>query len=240
MKFSALLGFVIFSVIVSFNSMAASTDPVVVPVSYKNLYVPNGFDSNDSVQLVADGVFPSACYKIAPPRVWVEDKRRVISIEPRAYMYSGECAQVLIPFQQTIEVGIVSNPGRYDITDGEGKIIGNIDIKPATTSLEDDYLYAPIHRATVDKTNGSYKLTLKIEFSQSCMKMKDVLVTKDSNVIVVQPIAELVSGACKIGYFPVTKVVDLGVLDKNKRYLIHVRSSGSQALNQLIVNEKDQ
>jgi hypothetical protein len=239
MKFTALIVYMSLNLLTAFNAQAAVTDPVVVPVSYKNIYVPNGFDTNDSVQLVADGIFSNACYKIAQPRVWVEDKKRVINIEPRAYQYSGACAMVLIPFQQTIEVGIISSPGRYDITDGDGKVIGNIDIKPATSSLEDDFLYAPVHKVTSNEANGSHNLTIKIEFSQSCMKMKEVKVTQSENVIVVQPIARIIPGPCAMGYFPVTETVDLGPLDKNKRFLIHVRSSGSQALNEIIINESN-
>ena len=212
--------------------------PIIRNVAYKNLYVPNGFDSNDTVQFVADGIFPNACYKIAQPRVWVEDKKKVINVEARAYFYNGLCASVLIPFQQVIHVGIIRTPGKYDIMDGEGQIVGSVDIKPATSSLEDDFLYAPVHKINVvQNENGNHKVELKIEFNQSCMKMKEVKVSYEPNVVVVQPIAQILSEKeCAVGYYPETVEVELKGLEKDKRYLIHVRSSGSQALNEILVN----
>lgn len=230
----------LFSVLFSMSSAYASApihEPKIVNVSYKNMYVPNGFDSNDAVQFVADGIFPNACYKIHQPRVWVEEKKKVINIEPKAYFYNGLCASVLIPFQQVINVGIIRTPGRYDIVDGNGKVVSSVDIKPATSSLEDDFLYAPVHKIYVEDVQGQKVLTLKIEFNQSCMKMKETRLTLEPHVVVVQPIAEVVPGPCVIGYFPVTETVELKGLDANKRYLVHVRTSGSQALNEILVVE---
>ncbi len=228
---------ILFTSLLSLSSFADDImSPQVVPVAYKNIYVPGGFDSNDSVQFAADGVFSSACYKIAPPSVAVDEAKKIITVQAQAYLYGGLCAMVLIPFQQVVQVGIVATPGHYNIVDDAGQVIGSIDIKPATTALEDDYLYAPVQKMSVSQVGGENKLTLKMEFTDNCMKIKEVKVLKEPNVFVIQPIVEMSTGAaCAQGYFPWTEEVDLGPLQK-KRYLIHVRTSGSQALNEILVN----
>lgn len=215
---------------------AQDLHPQIVKVPYQHLYVPQGFDSNDSVQFAAEGMFPNACYKVAGADVAVDEEAKTIRLEGRAFFYQGLCATVIIPFQQVISVGIVRTPGLYKIIDGAGVVLGEINIAQASSALEDDYLYAPVQKIFVEEGNDPI-LNLRVEFTNSCMRLKEVKVEREPDVIVILPIAEYIPQpeGCKEGYFPILEKVVLDSLE-NKRYLIHVRTTGSQALNEILVN----
>jgi len=43
-------------------SSAVFAQPVIISAPVEHLYVPTGFDSNDSVEVIVTGNFPNACY----------------------------------------------------------------------------------------------------------------------------------------------------------------------------------
>ncbi len=85
-----------------------NVDPVVRrPAIFQKIYVPSGFDSNDHVQIVGEGMFRNTCYRPAPSSVRVVEATKTIYIGPIAYEYAGLCLQVVLPFERTIDVGIL-------------------------------------------------------------------------------------------------------------------------------------
>jgi len=227
---------IIISNLVGFAALASDPTPQVVPASYKNLYSPKGFDTNDNVQLTAEGTFASSCFKIAPPKITVSETNKIITLDAQAYKYSGMCMQLMIPFQQVIDLGIVKTAGLYKLQTADGRALGEVDIVKARTTQADDFLYAPVQR--VSFTDGpTNQIQLRMELSQSCLKVAEIKIDKQEHVIVLQPILKLEHRfGCAMGYYPVTQTVELGSM-KPGRYLIHVRSSGSQAVNQIIAVE---
>ncbi|MEZ4871449.1 MAG: hypothetical protein R2827_04215 [Bdellovibrionales bacterium] len=103
----------------------------------------------------------------------------------------------------------------------------------------DDFLYAPISGASYDK--NTKMLTLKGNFSNSCLEMKNILVRRPAgsgnNVIEVLPEAVLKhESICtpELGEFPHSQNVSLENMGEG-RVLVHVRSLNGQAIN-VIVN----
>jgi len=235
MKSKLLLIFL--SLFISINVMAGvgGPKPILVPSKFNKLYVPEGFDSNDNVQIVAEGYSPNNCYRYAFTKVEVDHRTRKISLASSSFKYGGDCLDVTIPYDRVLDLGILSE-GTYSVIQTyDNKIIGEIHIG-ATEKLEaDDYLYAPITQAYFKVGRCSNKVLLTGNFPLSCMKLKEVRTNVQPEVFVLQPIVELdKSVACKEGQFPFEKSVKADGLESKKRYLLHVRSVNGKAINSLV------
>lgn len=218
----------------------AEFEPTVVQAGYHTGYIPEGFDTNDNIQVVGEGMFPNTCYKPATPKVDVNHDLRTITIQPQAYQYGGFCLQVLLPWDQEINLGLLK-AGRYQIVqkglNGAAQGIGEVNVRTATNATADDFLYAPITQAYYEKKGDKNLIKLTGVFSNSCMKVVDVMVSVQSKVIVVQPISELqeptATRKCEEGYFPFERQVELRHVNAG-RYLLHVRSLNAKTVNNLI------
>lgn len=206
--------------------------PTQEAVTFSKIYVPVGFDSNDHVQFVGEGMFSNTCYRPANVTVAVDNATKTIKVGPVAYKYNGLCLQVILPFDRTVDVGVIPS-GTWQVVQADNKQIGQIKVAPSLTADPDDYLYAPISQAYVHETNGKEELMLNGSFPNTCMTMQEVKFDVQNDVIVVQPIAQMAKGACTGPAVPFTQVVELGSI-KAGRYLLHVRSINAQAINTMI------
>src|SRR4051812_16291397 len=113
-----------FSLINSTGVANAATAPQLVPIEIQSAYLPAGFDSNDKVQVVVDGWFPNSCYKVGPYKLTVDPSNHRVMVQQFAYKYSGICLEVMTPFYQVIDVGLL-NSSVYNVTDGtSGRVLG--------------------------------------------------------------------------------------------------------------------
>lgn len=212
----------------------AQPEPVKVPATYNKLYVPNGFDSNDHVQVVGEGLFRNSCYRPADTKVKVDQDRRQIFVGPAAYEYSGFCLQVVLPFDRVLDIGILK-PGAYEFVQiSDGAKLGSIQVRKATSDMADDYIYAPISQAFFRQKGLKSEIYLTGDFPNSCMALDEVRVDVQKDVIVVLPIAKYGSNVdCQDGKFHFEKMVQVDLI-KPGRYLLHVRSMNSNAVNTLV------
>lgn len=205
-------------------------------VGFHTGYIPNGFDTNDTAQIVGEGLFSNGCYRPAGVDFSVDHVKKEITLNPKAYHYDGVCIQVLVPYSQVVDVGILK-AGKYTVKQGDQKNLGELNVKLATNSSPDDYLYAPISQAYVTSSKGEVQVKISGEFTNSCMSLVQVLTEVQPRVIVVLPIAELVDGPlCAQGMFPFEKTITLKNV-KPERYLLHVRSLNAKAINNLVTIE---
>lgn len=216
---------------------AQAANPIVVPSSFSVGYMPNGFDDNDQVQFAAEGTLYDSCHKpAAKPKIDVDLSARRIHVTPQALRYAGPCLDVVTPYSQVIDVGILP-PGNYAVSAGASRrVIGQLPVTMATSAAPDDYLYAPINQAFYRRNTARHAVILTGEFSNSCFSFKETKVRVYQNVITVQPIAELSSSrshSCRPGRFPFERVAELPRIAPG-RYLLHVRSLNSTAVNSLI------
>ncbi len=221
----------------AFAGPAQATDePKVVESGYHTGYIPAGFDSNDIAQVVGEGLFSDTCYRPATPMVVVDPVAREIRVASYAYKYSGVCLQVLVPYSQTLELGIVP-AGTYRVYQdprGTAYDLGTLQVGVATSSDADDFLYAPVSQAYAETKNGKTTIRVTGSFTDSCMKLVDVMVKPQPRVLVVQPIAEKEERAdCAAGNFPFDRSVEVAGVRRG-RYLLHVRSLNGKAFNHLV------
>lgn len=209
--------------------------PTTEAVTFSKVYVPGGFDANDHIQFVGEGLFTSSCYRPANGTVSKDQATKTIQVGPVAYKYAGFCLQVVLPFDRVIDVGVLS-AGTWRVIQADGQAVGQIKVSPALVDDPDDHLYAPVSQAYVHQTqNRKAELMLNGAFPNACMSMDQVKFDVQDDVIVVQPIAKMSpsTAPCSGPAVPFTEVVQLGTL-KAGRYLLHVRSMNAQAINTLI------
>lgn len=206
--------------------------PIQTPALFSETYIPAGFDDNDNVQIVGEGMFKNTCYRPAPTGVQVDQKNKVIRLAPAAYEYQGLCLQMILPFERTIDVGILK-AGNYKVMQ-DGQEVDTLKVGVARSLAPDDYLYAPISQAYIHQEAGLKTLLVSGEFPTDCMKLDYVSTDVQKKVIVVQPIAKIEErNNCLRGKFPFSTSVELKNIPEG-RYLIHVRSMNSKAVNTLV------
>lgn len=232
MKLISLLS-IIFTAAVA--TAAFDTDqPKIIDARPSKVYVPNGFDSNDQVQVVTEGYFPNGCYRPGDVSVSVDHSAKEIAIKTKAYEYPGFCIQVVVSYSQVVNVGLLEE-GNYRIVLGSDQsFLNQVTVKKASVPSADDYIYAPVNQALLSKVNGEATLILTGTFTNSCMSLQEVKINVDSDTIVVQPIVEMANENCVEGNFPFRYNRYVGKDIKPGRYLLHVRSMNGRAINNLI------
>jgi hypothetical protein len=229
-----LISFVVALVACLFTSTVfAQMAPTKVPVHFKRIFVPEGFDDNDNVQFVGEGLFSSSCYRYSDTVVSVNESDKIIRISTSAYKYGGACLMLTLPFDRVIDVGILK-AGIYSIIQNQtGAQVGSIVIHSATRPEADDNLYAPIAQAMYQFKNGAHIVTLTGEFPSSCMKLVKVQTNLLVDAVILQPIAEMGTVDCRDGEFAFETEVDLGAVNPG-RYLLHIRTMNGKSINSLV------
>ena len=69
----ASLKYLVLIALISFSSVLIASTPRETKVPVSHLYVPDGFDSNDNVEMVVSGILPNLCHK-SPKTAVVRDK----------------------------------------------------------------------------------------------------------------------------------------------------------------------
>lgn len=210
--------------------------PARVSVGLTAAYIPGGFDSNDRTQMVVEGYFPNTCYRVGPYEKKLDSQNHQITVEQTAYKYRGQCLMMIVPFSQTVQVGILK-ANNYTVKDqATGKILGDMPVRTATNSGPDDNLYASISDAYVGVVDGNKKaIVLQGELPGDCWGLKEKRVVQDGkNVITVLPIIEKLRDTnCNDYRVPFVSTAEIPEVSAG-RYLLHVRSLNGLAVNKLV------
>jgi hypothetical protein len=224
------------------TSFALAFDPTVIAAPVDRLYVPKGFDNNDSVQVVVTGNFPNPCYSIHTTEVKIEENKifvTVTAISPNQ-LNAQICADVISPFKEEVNIGLLKQ-GEYQIfvnqtTDNPVK--GGIAISSSQSSLLDDYLYLDV---LYIEQNDNDKTSFKIKGMRysPCFEIDRVeTISNGTDTISVLPIMKKVSDFCPMKGQPlsVETKIDLSDLTTDK-VLLHVRTSDGKSFNSIVSKE---
>jgi hypothetical protein len=229
-----MMRFTLFALAALMAFPAFAQDPVKKPATFNTIYVPRGFDSNDNVQIVGEGMFKNTCYRPAETSVVIDHDKKTITVGPVAYEYSGMCLQVVLPFDRVLDLGMLK-AGTYTVIQAtDGTNLGTVSVAQSRTESADDYIYAPIDQSFLHQHGQQAEVLLTGSFMSNCMHMDEVKVSVQEKAIVVQPIAKMDDrNGCLRGKFPFSKSVKVEGLTKG-RYLLHVRSMNAKAVNSLV------
>ena len=213
---------------------AYAQSPQLISVGLHTAYIPTGFDDNDKVSFMVEGLFMDSCSKTAGVDIAVNNNEVVIT--QKALRYPGPCLDMLVRYYQPIELREVLGSGSYRVTDGAtGKSLGHIGVIRARTPNADDYLYAPVSDAWVLRgSDRKDKIVLNGVFTNNCVSLQNVRIMVDDDVISVLPIAQQESRPdCHSGNFPYQFVQTYPRPTKG-RYLLYVRSLEGLAIQKVI------
>lgn len=222
----------------------AEPGPIETPSPVHKVFAPHGFDDNDVTEIVVHGEFPDTCYQTGRSWAEVDHAKKVISVVAMSYRYMGgmECAQVKTPFIQTVKVGVLKE-GDYSVVvkyaDG---LNANLNIRPRTTEAPEDFLYAPVENAKIktDAATGKQSLSLNGHFPYmfiGCMKMREIRTSRNGDVLVVQPVAEIMQNDEECPEQPDDKSFEInqGIAEPfTTEGLIHVRVLNGNSLNRFV------
>ena len=210
---------------------------IVQPI--ERTFIPRGYDTNDSVQIVVEGNFPSACYQLGRADSQVDKVSKTIDVQLTAYEYDGNCPKIPTRFHHTFLLGRMPAPGDYEVLEmSTKKNLGELTITtaPLLSPGTDDALYAPLLDAFLLENGNKTELVLRGVYSNSCLTLTETKVRVNRDVVVVLPFAEFRPGrTCSDGEFPFEKTIPISeTLPKDTSYLLHVRSMGGQSINKMI------
>lgn len=213
---------------------ALADDPsygTLVLMHPSQVFVPNGFDSNDEVEVVVDGYLPDTCYRLAKTEFEVVPNEQRIIVRQWARRFPGVCLQVILPYTTDAHIGQLP-AGDFAIEVG-GVTVERLQVRTASNPGPDDHFYAPVDSARVEQVaGGRYWATLEGRFTNTCMQWQDVQVINSGKTIEVLPIVELREGQdCVAAEIPFSKRVELPETITEGRHVVHVRSLNGKAIN---------
>ena len=217
---------------------------VQIPIS--EVFIPGGYDDNDNVEVVVDGVLPNACYQLAHTQVYQSGNTFQL-IQYAEVRTVADCKnQDSLPskldwptsYSAVVNLGVLS-AGRYDVAYAQSKTGGleleSLQVVTATTNEVDDKTYAPISRAFVPEViyqTNNVQVVLSGVLGTLCLEVdQNIEIRRNDNVIVILPTLKERPGLeCSRSSRPIEIVQSLGNLAPG-RYLLHVRSTVGKAVN---------
>jgi hypothetical protein len=233
--------FLVFASLLSLAAPALADEPGMprlLDVTPTRVFAPPGFDSNDNAQLVLAGEFPNTCFRMGPAEARVDVERKRIFVRSRAYYYpQGWCLQTLVPFDQTVELGVLP-AGEYSVhVEGERDLRVKMPVALSVSGGPDDFLYALVDegRTEVVSEEGQQELIVAGKLTSSCMFIKELrTMYRARNVVEVLPIAEVRPNTiCQ----PVLRPFEARVLLRRPwdgDTLVHIRSLNGKAVNRVV------
>lgn len=223
----------------SLNVLAKLPEVVEAPVDH--VFVPNGFDNNDQVEVIVTGKFPNPCYTRNKYEVKVKGntiKIDVTSVSMNDPMYT-KCEPLKIPFTEVVNVGSLQG-GDYKVIVNEGGQYEQkdlISIAAASSESVDENIYAKVDYIETGFTGGASGDALLVAQSPSpCLTLDRVeYLSNSKDTLSVLPIMKRTSLDCP----EKSQRIEIPVkFDPNKfkfeRILLFVRTIEGRSVNTII------
>ena len=225
-----------------FTKTEISVDHVFVP--------PTGFDDNDQVGLVLDGMLPNGCWEPSETEVTVEDE---FVVKVRQFAIWSEkmlCAQpnnlpdfldAQVPYTLEIPLGRM-RAGSYTVRHKVGTSPASRDfaVDKAESASVDNHHYAPVEnvyiKGGVVQKGRKGKAILTGNLTSTCMEISEVKIVRQGDVTVVLPVVKDRSTEgvmCAAMLTPFEAKVELGKFETKGRFLLHTRAMNGRAVNRV-------
>lgn len=235
-----------------FLSLCWAARPIAdyIDIESKFIFAAVGFDNNDEVMVILDGYLPNTCYRLSVP-VIEGLGNEVISIQARAYAVAEQCLPFPVPFSQEVRLGQLSPRNSYEVRTNRGALKESLSVGLATPgSAIDERLYGSVENVEVTlEKDGQGKtpigrrhwVTVRGRLSSNCLRLKELkATTTNGKSVEVLPLLERLEKGpdgsdCRYEESNFSSSVPLPTLSLG-RHLVHVRSSGGQAVNRVFTN----
>lgn len=216
-------------------SLHAST-PVEKIIPINDVYSPLGFDTNDTSEVIIEGILPNLCHRAPITKVVI--KGNIINIKVTALSYHESnpyCPELALPFLETVKLGLL-NKGKYTIlvngkTQFEKK--SKMLVTESDSNAVDDHIYANVDY--IEKMEQSpNKVTLKGYNPSYCFVLDEVkFVSNGENTYSVLPKMKQVSQLCPMKMTPFAIEVEVPQSINKSKVLLHVRGMDGNSVNSL-------
>jgi hypothetical protein len=216
-------------------SMYASAGVVPAPVDH--LFVPNGFDNNDNVEMVVTGKFPTNCY--SRNKVETKVSGEIVDVTVSALFNDGRACELSnVPFSENITVGTLQG-GKYKVR-VNGKEMGALKVDEARSDSVDDHIYAQVDYVELGFTGGLTGSAFLIgKKTMDCVELDHVeYVSNGSDTLAVLPIMKKVSNVCNevTSYLEIPIKYDLNRFNF-KQTLLFVRTLDGKSVNGIVTRQ---
>ncbi|MFT6071219.1 MAG: hypothetical protein ACJAT2_001491 [Bacteriovoracaceae bacterium] len=221
------------------SGVAIASTPVEIKTPIENIYSPNGFDSNDNVEIIIEGFLPNLCHKSPTSKVEIVGSKIKIDVTALRYDASNPfCPEAIVPFVETVNVGLLDK-GNYDII-VNGKSIyqknGSIEVAESTSNSVDEHVYANVD--SVMKESGSREVELRGYTVSDCFVLDEInIVDNGRDVYSVLPKMKQISDFCPQKMVPFSYKMEVPSKLKRDKVLLHVRGMNGNSVNSLFYNK---
>lgn len=199
------------------------------------LYVANGFDDNDLVELTVVGNLPNSCYKNPFYEIERKDNKYIIRLFAH-YLPSHEgCREVSMAYTETINFGMMYT-GEYGISlvNKKNTEVKNLVIKEASSQLVDEFLYGNV--SGVIENDANREIELIGTNPVNCLEFDKVVSEVQDTMIVIRPLFKEV-GTCENKSTPFKIKFNVPFLqDQLPGIMLHVRVMNGRSFNYLYQN----
>lgn len=229
------------ALLMSQNLLAQS--PLVVDAPVDQLFIPEGFDNNDNVEIVVTGKFPNVCF--SRNKVEVDVKGDTIKIDVTSLSKETnfrKCDEIKVPFHENITIGSLQ-AGEYKIVVNQGseyELKGKINVALSSSNSVDDHLYAQVDYVDLGFTGGtSGEAVLVGSAVSTCLELDKVeYISNKNDTFSVLPVMKKVSNNCpdKKKRIEIPIKFDLNKL-KSSKAMLFVRSIEGKSVYTFIDKE---
>jgi hypothetical protein len=206
-------------------------------VTAQQIFAPDGFDTNDSIEVVLVGELSESCIVADRAEFALNPNTKDIVLTQYARRIDGDCVPQRSQFSSVINLGTLP-VGEYVIK-SEGAQDRFLIISPPHTTMSDDFLYAQVLNATVlNPSPGRYVAVLSGQINPTCQEWQEIRVLDEEDVIVVLPILHKTGPqTCDTELQSFEKTIELPWNMTDGMHLLHIRTTNSQSINQLFIVE---
>ncbi len=225
----------------SFCSVALASPQEVIVSPVDHLFVPQGFDNNDNVEVIVTGKFPNPCFIRNKIDVVVKDEK--ISIKMTAVKRKEEsselCEPMAIPFREEISLGSLQG-GNYQIAVNESTRYGqneNLLVEVSSSDSVDDHLYPIAEYVELGFTGGlSGDAVIYAKTPSDCVSFDHVeYMTNKKDTISILPVMKKTGSVCNEHQTRIEIPVKFNVKAlPHSEVLLYVRSVEGKSINSLI------
>jgi hypothetical protein len=200
-----------------------------VPLPLHKAFIPNGFDTNDRIELMVKGTLPHTGFKLGPIRIEISPTEKSIRLTQPATevaktaVFAPKAGEPSLEFASVVKLPQPLSAGEYKLFDTQtGSTLGYVRVSRALERDEvDGVMLAPIREMEIQRNQDGRTALLLSAFLRKGESVSPRLLIQ-KNVIIVLPIMERKEG-------PETepRLTHLSVelpQHLDGEYLVHVRS----------------
>lgn len=237
-------------VFLSSGTLTYANAPSAVEVFAERVFVPSGYDDNDNIEIVIDGILPNLCYDVLPTEYTLDREHKKIYVHqparkrdlPQCEKNSADSIETKLPMEYSsvlnigqLDQGVYTVVYMKDLTHSGETIL---EVAHATSDKVDDALYAPVSSVFIPdmivETNAAEAMLTGV-LPSNCLSLReeDLIVRRTGNVIVILPILQVPRrGNCTYSPVALDVIAPLGKLEPG-RYLLHVRKMVGRSVNKV-------